>query len=161
MKKNYSVSKILLFLFLSSSGIYEAQQTIIPAGNNAQSATGSVSYSVGQIFYESQTSATGKVNPGVQQPYEIFTLATNENAAQSNISVYPNPVKDFLTVDFNSEKLDNSSYQLFDATGKVINKGNLKSVKSQISASNLSNGMYILRITNAGKLVKTFKIIKN
>ncbi len=161
MKKNYSVSKILLFLFLSSSGIYEAQQTIIPAGNNAQSATGSVSYSVGQIFYESQTSATGKVNPGVQQPYEIFTLATNENAAQSNISVYPNPVKDFLTVDFNSEKLDNSSYQLFDATGKVINKGNLKSVKSQISASNLSTGMYILRITNAGKLVKTFKIIKN
>lgn len=161
MKKNYSVSKILLFLFLSSSGIYEAQQTIIPAGNNAQSATGSVSYSVGQIFYESQTSATGKVNPGVQQPYEIFTLATNENAAQSNISVYPNPVKDFLTVDFNSEKLDNSSYQLFDATGKVINKGNLKSVKSQISASDLSTGMYILRITNAGKLVKTFKIIKN
>lgn len=161
MKKNYSVSKILLFLFLSSSGIYEAQQTIIPAGNNAQSATGSVSYSVGQIFYESQTSATGKVNPGVQQPYEIFTLASNENTAQSNISVYPNPVKDFLTVDFNSEKLDNSSYQLFDATGKVINKGNLKSVKSQISASNLSTGMYILRITNAGKLVKTFKIIKN
>ena len=161
MKKLYSPPKLLLLLFLSICGIYEAQQAIIPAGNNAQSGTGSVSYSVGQIFYETQTSATGKITPGVQQPYEIFTLATNENVVQSNISVYPNPVKDFLTVDFNSEKLDNSSYQLFDVTGKVINQGNLKSVKSQISASSLTSGIYLLRITNSGKVVKSFKIIKN
>ena len=161
MKKLYSPPKLLLLLFLSISGIYNAQQAIIPAGNNAQSGTGSVSYSVGQIFYESQTSATGKVNPGVQQPYEIFTLATNENVVQSNISVYPNPVKDFLTVDFNTEKLENSSYQLFDASGKIIIQGNLKSAKSQISANDLPTGMYLLRITNSGQIVKTFKIIKN
>ncbi|MGV8915832.1 MAG: T9SS type A sorting domain-containing protein [Kaistella sp.] len=160
MKQFYLPSKLLPLLFLGISGIYEAQQTIIPAGSNAQSAAGSVSYSVLQIFYESQTTATGKVNPGVQQPYEIFTLATNEYAAQSPISVYPNPVKDFLTVDFNTEKLENSSYQLFDTSGKIIIQGNLKSAKSQISASSIATGMYILRITNAGKLVKTFKIIK-
>ena len=161
MKKLYSTPKLLLLLFLSIYGLYDAQQAIIPAGNNAQSGTGSVSYSVGQIFYEPQMSATGKITPGVQQPYEIFTLATNENAVQSTISVYPNPVKDFLTVDFNTEKLENSSYQLFDVSGKIIIQGNLKSAKSQISASSLATGMYILRITNAGKIVKTFKIIKN
>ncbi len=161
MKTFYSPSKLLLLFLLSASGFYEAQQTIIPAGNNAQSATGSVTYSVGQTFFESQESATGTVNPGVQQPYEIFVLATNENAVRSNISVYPNPVKDFLTVDFNTEKLDNSSFQLFDVSGKVVYQGNLKNAKNQISASSLSVGMYILRITNAGKLVKTFKIIKN
>ncbi len=161
MKKLYTPQKLLLLLFLSICGFYDAQQAIIPSGNNALSTTGSVSYSIGQIIYESQTSATGKVNPGVQQPYEIFTLASNENAVQSTISVYPNPVKDFLTVDFNTEKLENSSYQLFDASGKIIIEGNLKSAKSQISARSLAIGMYILRITNAGKLVKTFKIIKN
>ena len=161
MKKLYSPPKLLLLLFLSICGIYDAQQAIIPSGNNVQSATGSVSYSVGQIFYEPQMSATGKVNPGVQQPYEIFTLATFENAVQSTISVYPNPVKDFMTVDFNSEKLENSRYQLFDASGKIIIQGNLKSAKSQISASSLPTGMYILRITKAGKIGKTFKIIKN
>lgn len=161
MKKLYSPPKLLLLLFLIICGIYDAQQAIIPAGNNAQSGTGAVSYSVGQIFYEPQMSATGKITPGVQQPYEIFSLATNENLVQSNISVYPNPVKDFLIVDFNSEKLENSSYQFFDATGKIIIQGNLKSVKSQISASSLATGMYILRITNAGQIVKTFKIIKN
>ena len=159
--KLYSIYKIPLLLFLGTAGISEAQQSTLSAGNTVQSASGSVSYSVGQIFYEPQMSATGKITPGVQQPYEIFTLATNENAVQTNISVYPNPVKDFLTVDFNTEKLENSSYQLFDATGKIIIQGNLKSANSQISASSLATGMYILRIINSGKIVKTFKIIKN
>ena len=161
MKKFYSPSKILLVLFFGISGIYEAQQNTLAAGNRAQSAAGSVSYSVGQIFYEPQQSATGKVNPGVQQPYEIFTLATTENTVKSTITVYPNPVKDFLIVDFNSEKLERSRFQLFDATGKIITQGELKNVKTEISASTLSAGMYILSITNAGKTLKSFKIIKN
>ena len=161
MKKLYLSPKLLLLLLFSISGIYEAQQNTLAAGNGAQSAAGSVSYSVGQVFYVPQQSATGKVNPGVQQPYEIFALATSENTAQSKISVYPNPVKDFLVVDFNSEKLEKSRFQLFDATGKIIQQGELKNVKTEISASALSAGMYILSITNAGKTLKSFKIIKN
>ena len=161
MKKIFLVSKILAVLVLGISGIYEAQQTIIPAGNNIQSATGSVSYSVGQTFYEPQKAATGEVNPGVQQPYEIFVLATNENSIQKNITVYPNPVKDFLIVDFNSEKLAKSSYQLFDGTGRIINKGELKDLKTEINTSTLSSGLYMLSISSEGKTVKTFKIIKN
>ena len=161
MKNSYLFSKILPLILLGISGICGAQQAMIAAGSGAQSGSGSVSYSVGQIFYEPQQSATGKVNPGVQQPYEIFSLATSENVVQSNISVYPNPVKDFLIVDFNSEKLERSRFQLFDATGKIITQGELKNVKTEISAFTLSAGMYILSITNAGKTLKTFKIIKN
>jgi len=161
MKKFYSPSKFLLVLFVSMSGIYKAQQTTLTAGNVVQSATGSVSYSVGQILYVPQESATGKVNPGVQQPYEIFTLATHENMVQSKITVYPNPVKDFLTVDFNSEKLEKTRYQLFDGTGRIIDQGELKNLKTEIDTSALSSGLYVMSIYSAGKIIKTFKIIKN
>ena len=161
IKKLYSPSKILVVLLVSISGIYEAQQTTLAAGNGAQSSAGSVSYSVGQMFYEAQQSVPGKVNPGVQQPYEIFTLATNENAVQSKITVYPNPVKDFLVVDFNSEKLEKARYQLFDGTGRVINTGELKNLKTEINTSTLSSGLYMMSVYSAGKIVKTFKIIKN
>ena len=161
MKNYYSISKIVLALALGISGISKAQQTIIPAGNNAQSGTGSVSYSVGQIFYELQSTATGKVNAGVQQPYEIFTLATNESSMKKNITVYPNPVKDFLVVDFNADKLEKSRYQLFDGTGRIINAGELKNLKTEINTSSLSPGLYMLSISSGGKIVKTFKIIKN
>ena len=161
MKKNYSVTKILLLLLLSFSGISEAQQVVIPAGNMAQSGTGTVSYSVGQVFYEPQSTAAGKVNPGVQQPYEIFALSTNENEVKNNILVYPNPVKDFLIVDFNPEKLVKARYQLFDGTGRIINQGDLKNLKNDINTSTLSAGLYMLTISSEGKNVKTFKIIKN
>ena len=161
MKNFYSRPKFLLLLLLGISGIYNAQQAIIPAGNNAQSGTGSVSYSVGQILYEPQLGATGKVNPGVQQPYEIYSLATNENTIQSKIMVYPNPVKDFLIIDFNSDKLVKSGYQLFDGTGRMISKGELKNLQTEINTSTLPAGMYILNISRAGINVKSFKIIKN
>jgi hypothetical protein len=116
---------------------------------------------VGQITYQSLESPSGKVNQGVQQPYEIYSLATNENEIQKKISVYPNPVKDFLIVDFNSEKLEKARYQLFDGTGRIINQGELKNMKSEINTSTLSAGLYMLSISSAGKNVKTFKIIKN
>lgn len=161
MKKNYSFSTLSLLLLIGFSGMYEAQQVVVTAGNSLQSANGSVSYSVGQIFYQLQSTASGKVNPGVQQPYEIFALATNENHIKNNILVYPNPVKDFLTVDFNSEKLIKARYQLFDGTGRIINQGDLKNLKNDINTSTLSAGLYMLTILSEGNNVKTFKIIKN
>lgn len=161
MKKNPLLLKIPLLIFLGFNGICAAQQTINAAGNKAQSATGSVSYSLGQMFDQSLSSVSGKVNQGVQQPYEIYTLATNESAIQKKITVYPNPVKDFLIVDFNSEKLHNAKYQLFDGTGRIINQGELKNVKNDINTSTLNSGMFILSITSDGTKIKTFKIIKN
>lgn len=161
MKKTYSLLKILPVLLLGISGFYEAQQTTLAAGTNAQSATGSVSYSVGQIFYEPQQTAAGGVTAGVQQPYEIFTLATQENEIKNAINIYPNPVKDFLIVDLSGEKFKNPSYQLFDGTGRMISKDELKNMKTEINTSALSAGLYMLTVSSEGKTIKTFKIIKN
>ena len=161
MKENSVLLKIPLLFFLGFAGICYAQQSTSASGNKIENGSGSVSYSVGQMFNESLTSASGNVNQGVQQSYEIYTLATNENAMQKKITVYPNPVKDFLIVDFNTEKLQNAKYQLFDGTGRIINQGDLKNVKNDINTSKLNSGMYILSITSEGTKIKTFKIIKN
>ncbi|SEG43315.1 Por secretion system C-terminal sorting domain-containing protein [Halpernia humi] len=162
MKKNnhFTFKCFLFLLFLGFSEILAAQNAF-SSGTDAQSAAGSVSYSVGQMTYQSIESASGKVSQGVHQPYEIFVLSTNENAMQKNITVYPNPVKDFLIVDFNAEKLKNARYQLFDASGKLINQGELKALKNDINTSAIRVGMYILSISSEGKTMKTFKIIKN
>jgi len=88
-------------------------------------------------------------------------LATSENEIKNKITVYPNPVKDFLVVDFNSEKLEKARYQLFDGTGRLINTGELKNLKTEINTSTLSSGLYMLSISSGGRNVKTFKIIKN
>ncbi len=160
MKKKSILKLSIVFCFTSSACIY-AQQTLLTAGNMAPSATGSVAYSVGQVTYQSYESASGKVNQGVQQPYEIFALATNENETKTKITVYPNPIKNFLIVDFNSEKLEKARYQLFDATGRIINFGDLKNIKNEINTSTLSSGIYMLSILNNEHKIKNFKIIKH
>lgn len=154
---------ILQFLTIAilPLGLMKAQNAVLATGITATSATGSVSYSVGQIAYSTK-GANNVITEGVQQPYEIVTLAVSENgSAEKNISLYPNPVKDVLFVDFNQEKMSNSSYQLYDAQGKLIKKGNFKQKKNELDMSSLPVSFYIIRIFNDSEMVKTFKIIKN
>ncbi|WP_170982959.1 T9SS type A sorting domain-containing protein [Dyadobacter frigoris] len=60
----YSVL-LLVFCFQSSF----AQQGGVSSGGNVAGSGGSVSYSVGQVFYISTSAASGTVNQGVQQPF--------------------------------------------------------------------------------------------
>ena len=88
-------------------------------------------------------------------------MSTQENEIKNGFTVYPNPVKDFLIFDLKSEKFRKPEYQLFDGTGRIISKGELKKMKTEINTSPLPSGLYILPVSSEGKPVKTFKIIKN
>lgn len=141
-------------------GLMKAQNALLATGTTATGATGSVSYSVGQIDYSAK-GANNEITEGVQQPYEIVTLAVSEDGnTEKNISLYPNPVKDVLFVDFNQEKFSNSTYQLYDAQGKLIKNGNFSQKKNELNFSMLPASVYIIRIFSDNKMVKTFKIIK-
>ena len=157
--KRILLMKVLVVAILPL-GLMRAQTAMLATGNTATGATGSVSYSVGQITYSAK-GANNEITEGVQQPYEIVTLAVSENGnAEKNISLYPNPVKDVLFVDFNQEMYSNSSYQLYDTQGKLIRKGNFSQKKNELDFSSLSSSMYIMRIMRENKILITFKIIK-
>ncbi len=147
-----------MILALWMGQIY-AQQSFAASGRNAFGSGGSSSYTVGQIAYSSK-GANNQITEGIQQPYEILTLTVSDNSIEKNISLYPNPVKDFLFVDFNQEKFANSSYQLFDAQGKLVKKGNFSQKKNELDFSMLLSSVYIIRIFSENEIVKTFKIIK-
>ncbi|MFP3637304.1 hypothetical protein, partial [Bacillus sp. SIMBA_033] len=79
-----------------------AQSAVLTTGTNASGGAGSVSYSVGQIAYLFKGTPP-QVMEGMQQAYEITTLATNESSGsskQEGILLYPNPFKDELYLDF-------------------------------------------------------------
>lgn len=58
----------------------------------------------------------------------------------SKIKIFPNPVKETLNV---NGLLPNTSYTLYDISGRVISKGNL--LEQKIPVSHLSNGTYIIK----------------
>lgn len=70
MKK---IVTILAFITLSFSGfVVHAQNGTVASGGNATGSGGSVSYSVGQVFYTTNSGSNGKVSQGVQQVFDLI-----------------------------------------------------------------------------------------
>jgi plastocyanin len=79
-----------------------------------------------------------------------------ENAS-ANISVYPNPANDLVTVK-TGRNLLGSSYFMYDLTGRQVFSGKIMNENTSFDISQLQSGVYFLQITNAKQ---TFKVIKN
>lgn len=155
------LKKYLYFFFLMSFSNF-AQVSINTSGGNATNGTGSVSYSVGQIFYKTVYENNTIINEGVQQPYEIVALSTEESDLQFlNISVYPNPTKDIIILDYKDFNFLDTTYQLFDFSGKLLQKGEIIRKETKLSLEMYPISTYLLIIMDDKKQTKKFKIIKN
>jgi hypothetical protein len=158
--KRTSIHCFFFILFTFSISLLNAQSAVLATGTNASGGAGSVSYSVGQIAYLSKGTPS-QVMEGIQQAYEITTLATNESSSkQEGILLYPNPFQDKLYLDFTVNNYKDSEYQLFDAQGKLIKSEKIWQSKSEFNFSALPSALYIIRINKNGENIKTFKIIK-
>jgi hypothetical protein len=157
MKYKKTITSIA-FLILGLGGL-QAQKTVTTAGNEATGIGGTASYTVGQV-YTAGKGTNGSVEQGVQKPFEISTtLGVNETTINLELSVYPNPTADLLTLKI--EKIENLHYQLTDMQGKLIESKTVRSNFSNISLENQPTATYLLKVTKNNHLIKTFKIIKN
>ena len=89
---------IALLLFGFSLAGLNAQEAFPVAGGDAVGSGGSVSYTIGQVFYNTQIGTNGSIVQGVQQPYEISVVSGVKEAEGINLEItaYPNPTSDFL-----------------------------------------------------------------
>jgi hypothetical protein len=154
------MKKIVLFLLISISYTY-AQQSVNASGGNGTGTGGSVSFTVGQIDYVSATGSNGSISQGVQQPFEIFTLGTNDYPTiQLQAIVYPNPTTENVNLSITNFSLENLEYDLYDVSGKLISHQKITANETQISMEILSAGNYFIAVNENSKNLKTFKIIK-
>lgn len=70
MKKNKLKLELLLLMILSNLWL-NAQQNVVASGGTATGVSGSVTYTVGQLFYSYQTGTSGWIIEGMQQPFEF------------------------------------------------------------------------------------------
>jgi hypothetical protein len=79
-----------------------------------------------------------------------------ENAL-SNISIYPNPTSDNLTIDHN---FTNCAAQILDISGRLIKSVLLNEMTGSIDLKDVSAGLYFLNLVSEGQLIHSQKIIK-
>ena len=88
-------------------------------------------------------------------PVAVQEVLTSEQAA--NISLYPNPVHDQLTI-LNEGQANESTFRLLDQTGRQVISGKLNIGANQINVSELPAGMYFIQIQGAQKAYKVIKL---
>ena len=99
---------------------------------------------------------------GVQQPYEIsVVLGIEHNVVKLEMTAYPNPTTNYLTLSVANVELSMLNLQLFDISGKLIESRKIVSSTETIAMEQLPSATYFLKVRENNKEVKTFKIIKN
>lgn len=160
--KNYVMKKIYsttLLLIAASYGF--SQSNTVASGGDASGSGGSLSYSIGQIDYTSQTGTSGNSNQGVQQPFEFYKNTSSVKEMNSvEMNLYPNPTNEFVILKI-STLSENFTYNLYDMVGRVIASGEIISAETQIDARNYAPGEYHLTISQQNNQIESFKIIKN
>lgn len=112
------------------------------------------------------------INEANPQANIIMTYSANgiigikDNFEQlSNLTVYPNPVNDNITISFDLPQKTVISADVYDIQGKKVTGGtfNVSPGKNFISLnlSDAGHGMYMLHITSAGGVDSRYKLIKN
>ncbi|MGB4413814.1 MAG: T9SS type A sorting domain-containing protein [Paludibacter sp.] len=152
----------ILLLGFGLTGL-QAQESINATGGDALGSGGTVSYSVGQVAYQTHTGTTGSVAEGAQQPFEISVVTTIEEAKGINlwVSSYPNPTTDYLTLEVKDFERSTFIFQLYDMDGKLLQSDKITRNQTSIIMDNLVPATYFIKVVQGNKEVKTFKIIKN
>ncbi len=139
----------------------QAQESVNATSGNFSGNGGSVSYSIGQVVYETNSGPNGSVAQGVQQPYEISTISGIDiPEIVLQLSAYPNPTTDFLNLlvgNYNYEKL---ALELFDVSGRLLFDQTIMEANTVIDMNRFPTATYYLNIIDNQKTIKTFKIIK-
>ena len=86
-------------------------------------------------------------------------LSVPEFDTNIQVKIYPNPVEDVLNIEIdNYDSI--TDLNIYSTTGKIVfSKKQFDNKKTSIDISNISQGLYFLRIFGANKL-DTFKILK-
>ena len=116
-------------------------------------------YAVGPTFYGVYDVSTVTSTPVGTTTYSTTSIAESLlNAVK--INVYPNPANDFIVMQFNSLVKQNINVELFDITGKSVQKSIIYqgSTIANIDTRVLYSGQYILKFTTKSEVV-TRKII--
>jgi hypothetical protein len=156
---------ILLFGF-GMAGL-QAQETLTTSGGNATGSGGSVSFTIGQTIYSTNTGTSSSVAQGVQQPYEISVVSDLAKTQDIKLicSVFPNPTTNALVLKIEDATHTQYIASLYDLRGSLLMTQKITASETIIAMHNYVPATYFLKITQAQgnttpQEIKIFKIIK-
>jgi hypothetical protein len=84
------------------------------------------------------------------------------NLTNPEISIYPNPITDYMNIQINTKKLSNVTIQIYNSMGGLVKCESIVTGKGEcklINVSNLATGIYLVKVETEGG-VYSKKIVK-
>ena len=108
-----------------------------------------------------QSSSTGIISPLTSGSCSLTTLAVGikENFMNRNISISPNPTNGLLNINFSSIS-QNTKIELYNSIGALVLTETMINKNNTINMSDLSNGIYFMKVLEGNKVVEVKKVVK-
>ncbi|MFA6059086.1 MAG: T9SS type A sorting domain-containing protein [Taibaiella sp.] len=115
-----------------------------------------------KINYDANGNEIGRYDPNaIAVPHDALQKASktfdtkeiNGLLQENKITVFPNPVKDILSI--NATDTKEYYYQIYNMAGQMVKQGQFNS--GQTDVSSLTAGTYLIRINNSESVVKIVK----
>jgi hypothetical protein len=129
---------------------------VITSGNVVENEYGSVSFTIGSVFYIGKAQ-TFSITEGLQQSYII-----NQIPGKSILKVllYPNPTSDLIFFKVENLNFKNLSYRIYDLTGRLMSEGKINNINTSVSLQKFNSNIFIVRIYRNAIEERSFKIFK-
>lgn len=88
--------------------------------------------------------------------YRLNPTASLKDVKQELVTVYPNPSAGIFTVTISAS----AQYSLYDVVGHQVKTGGLTSGNNTIDLTGAANGIYILKVIDAGGKSGNYKLVK-
>lgn len=147
------------FVLIAAFSSYSlcAQEVIATQGDSYTTASGSIDYTIGEVVIDTGTDGTFDITQGFHQTNWNFS-GTVEYDLTFEALIFPNPTRDIVNI--NSPDFEGVNYELYDAKGSLVLKGNLTSALTPLDLSLLATGDYSITLKRSDAKLKTFKLIK-
>jgi hypothetical protein len=137
-----------------------AQQVVSTSGESLGNGSGSISYTIGEGVAQTLTQGDKTLTQGFQQSSISVSILNELTDIGYVISVFPNPVSDELNLKIDKESVDGMFFILYDNNGKQVLQKKVESPETTIPVSNMSSGIYVMKIFSGATELKSFKVIK-
>ncbi len=137
------------------------QNGTVVCGNVSTDGVSEITFSVGQIDFESISDQDFTISQGLQQPFEISDIVSiNEVILDIELAIFPNPTYNVINIINLSNTERFLLVEMFDLAGsKIISeRWSERSITLQIDS--YPAGMYVLKISDENQISKSYKISK-
>lgn len=158
MKQNKFIIPIIFF-GISCQAQSISSSVISTAGKINNSASTQLNWTLGEPIVKLMTNTGTQISSGYHNQLNLQALSVEDNDINAFIKIYPNPTSDYLII--SKPNVEDASINIYNELGQILLKYNVSLQENRIDISELSSGIYIVKIkNNNSQKSNTYKIIK-